>query len=219
MHWVEGRRFVQDGLVTTTAGITSGIPGALQVMADLAGPEEATRVGQVVRYPNWSVHGDTTIPTRSFSVADLPVGLNALIPWGRPTIGVALADGVGEIDVASTFEVYSASYAARAVPISTSSAVTTKHGMVLRANTPEDAPSLTRMAVPGCGGVSSLDPHLREWSERHNVPVDAVQGADIRPAFDAALEYLSRQTGRMTAVSAAKMIDYPVAQLRLAGDA
>ena len=121
VRWVEGRRFVQDGPVTTTAGITSGIPGALQVMADLAGPEEATRVGQVVRYPNWSVHGDTTIPTRSFSVADLPVGLNALIPWGRPTIGVALADGVGEIDVASTFEVYSASYAARAVPISTSS--------------------------------------------------------------------------------------------------
>ena len=219
VRWVEGRRFVQDGPVTTTAGITSGIPGALQVMADLAGPEEATRVGQVVRYPNWSVHGDTTIPTRSFSVADLPVGLNALIPWGRPTIGVALADGVGEIDVASTFEVYSASYAARAVPISTSSAVTTKHGMVLLANTPEDAPSLTRIAVPGWGGVSSLDPHLREWSERHNVPVDAVQGADVRPAFDAALEYLSRRTGRRTAVSAAKMIDYPVAQLRLAGDA
>jgi putative intracellular protease/amidase len=216
VHWVEGRRFVQDGPATTTAGITSGIPGALQVMADVAGPDEATRVGRVVRYPNWSVHGDTTIPTQSFSVADLPVGLNALIPWGRPTVGVALTDGVGEIDVASTFEVYSASYAARAVPIATNAAVTTKHGMVLLANTPEDAPSLTRMAVPGSGGVPSLDPQLREWSDRHNVPVDAVQRADVRPAFDAALEYLSTQTGRMTAVSAAKMIDYPVGQLRLA---
>src|SRR4051794_19597972 len=216
VQWVEGRRFVQDGPVTTTAGITSGIPGALQVVADLAGPDEATRVGQVVRYPNWSVHGDTTIPTQSFSVADLSVGLNALIPWGRPTIGVALTDGVGEIDVASTFEVYAASYAARAVPISTSGAITTEHGMVLLANTPEDAPSLTRMAVPGSGGVASVDPHLREWSARHNVPVDAVQHTDARPAFDAALEYLSTQTGRMTAVSAAKMIDYPVGKLGLA---
>jgi putative intracellular protease/amidase len=217
VQWVEGRRFVQDGAVTTTAGITSGIPGALQVMADLAGADEAARVGRAVGYPNWSVHGDTSIPTQSFTLADLPVGLNALVPWGRPTIGVALTDGIGEIDVASIFEIYATSFAARAVPIGTNAAVTTKHGMVLLANTPQDAPSLTRMAVPGSGGVSSLDPHLREWSERHNLPVDAVQHADERPAFDAALEYLSTQTGRMTAVSAAKMIDYPVAQLRLTG--
>ena len=216
VRWVEGRRFVQDGPVTTTAGITSGIPGALQVMADLAGPGEASRVGRAVRYPNWSVDGDTNIPTRSFSVADLPVGLNALIPWRRPTIGVALTDGIGEIDVASTFEVYSVSYAARAIPIATDAAAITRHGMVLLATTPQDAPSLTRLVVPGTGGVSSLDPHLRRWSERHDVPVDAVQHADARPAFDAALEYLSTQTGQRTAVSAAKMIDYPVEHLRLA---
>jgi putative intracellular protease/amidase len=216
VHWVEGRRFVQDGRVTTTAGITSGIPGALQVMADLAGPGEATRVGHAVGYPNWSVGGDTTIPTQSFSAGDLPVGLNVLIPWGRPTVGVALTDGIGEIDVASTFEVYSVSYAARAVPMSTRGAITTKHGMVLLSNTPQDAPPLTLMTVPGSDGVAGLDPHLREWSEQHNLPVDAVQPADVRPAFDAALEYLSRQSGRMTAVSAAKMIDYPVGQLRLA---
>jgi putative intracellular protease/amidase len=216
VHWVEGRRFVQDGRVTTPAGITSGIPGALQVIADLAGPDEATRVGQIVRYPDWSVHGDTTLPTRSHTLADLPVGLNALIPWGRPTVGVALTDGVGEIDVASTFEVYSASYAARAVPIATNAAVTTKHGMVLLANTPQDAPSLTRMVVPGSAGASGLDPQLRDWSEQRNLPLDAVQGADERPAFDAALEYLSTQTGRTTAIAAAKIIDYPAGQLRLA---
>jgi len=219
VQWVEGRRFVQDGPVTTTAGITSGIPGALQVVADLAGPEEAARVGRVVRYPNWSVNGDTAIPTQSFTLADLPVGLNALIPWSRPTIGVALTDGIGEIDVASTFEIYATSFAARAVPIATNAAVTTKHGMVLLANIPQDAPSLTRMAVPGSGGAPTLDPQLREWGERHSVPVDAVQPAEARPAFDAALEYLSTQTGRMTAVSAAKMIDYPVGQLRLADHA
>jgi putative intracellular protease/amidase len=219
VHWVDGRRFVQDGRVTTTAGITSGIPGALQVVADLAGADEATRIGRVVRYPNWSLDGDTTIPTQSFTVADAPVGLNTLIPWGRPTIGIALTDGIGEIDVASMFEVYSVSYAARAIPIATTGAVTTEHGLVLLANTPEDAPSLRRVAVPGSGGAASADPRLRQWSQRHNVPVDAVQRAGARPAFDAALEYLSTQTGPMTAVSAAKMIDYPVGQLRLAGHA
>jgi putative intracellular protease/amidase len=215
VHWVEGRRFVQDGPVTTTAGVTSGIPGALQIMADLAGNAEATRVGQVVRYPDWSLGGDTRIPAQSFAATDVPVGINALIPWWRPTTGIALTDGIGEIDVASTFEVYSVSYAARAVPVATDGAVTTKHGVVLLADTPGDAPSLTRLAVPGAGGLASADPRLRAWSERHNVPVEAVQPTEGRPAFDAALEYLSTQTGRTTAVSAAKMIDYPAAQLRL----
>jgi hypothetical protein len=72
------------------------------------------------------------------------------------------------------------------------------------------------LALGTSGTVGSVDPQLLAWSERHHVPVDAVQPAEVLPAFDAALEYLSTQTGRMTAVSAAKMIDYPVRQLRLA---
>jgi hypothetical protein len=66
--------------------------------------------------------------------------------------------------------------------------------------------------------VAGADPRLRAWSERHDVPVDAVQRAEVRPAFDAALEYLSTQTGRSTAISAAKMIDYPAGQLQLADE-
>jgi hypothetical protein len=70
-------------------------------------------------------------------------------------------DGIGEIDVASMFEVYSVSYAARAVPIATSGAVSTEHGMVLLANTPEDAPSLRRVAAAtttcASGGVFVSD--------------------------------------------------------------
>jgi putative intracellular protease/amidase len=93
VQWVGGERFVHDGRITTTAGVTSGIPGALQVMADLAGAEEASRVGRDVGYPGWSLAASTSIATQSFGWGDLPVGLNALIPWGvrplaspRPTV-------------------------------------------------------------------------------------------------------------------------------------
>ena len=71
------------------------------------------------------------IPVQSFAAADIPVGLNALLPWFRPTIGVGLFNGVGEIDVASAFEVYNMSFAARAVAVGATNTVTTKHGMVL----------------------------------------------------------------------------------------
>ena len=217
VHWVGGQRFVQDGPITTTAGVTSGIPGTLHVMADLAGPDEASRVGRVVSYPNWSLDAPTAIPIQSFAVKDLPVGLNVLLPWGRPTLGIAVDDGVGEIDLASTFEVFDVSYAARPIPFSATGTVTTKHGMVLKTNTTNDQPMLTRLAVPGPAGTAGLDPALRAWASQHRVPVDAVHGPGSSAGFDGALEYVAAHNGRATAVSAAKMIDYPTTRAHLAG--
>jgi hypothetical protein len=193
----------------TFADTTSG-------RAPRPGADEAERVGQLVGYPNWSLNGPTDIPTRSMSVDDLPVGLNALIPWGRPTLGVALHDGVGEIDVASSFEVFDVSYAARPVPLSATGTVVSEHGMVLHTNTVTDTPTPTRLAIAGAGGSADLDPTLRAWADGHHVPVDAVHGLGAAPGFDGALEYLSSRAGRATAVSAAKMIDYPTTRLRLA---
>jgi hypothetical protein len=188
-------------------------------MADLAGADEATRVGSLVGYPHWSLTQSPDIPEQSFAGADLPVGLNALIPWGRPTLGIAVHDGIGEIDVASSFEVYDVSYAARPIPLSVTGTVTTKHGMVLSTNTVADHPTPSRLTVPGTTGTAGLDPALRAWAARHHVPVDAVHGPGASPGFDGALEYLSTHAGPATAVSAAKMIDYPTTQLRLTGDA
>jgi transcriptional regulator GlxA family with amidase domain len=50
VDWVRGQRYVQDGPITTTAGVTSGVPGALSVIEKLAGPAEAARVGQGVNF-------------------------------------------------------------------------------------------------------------------------------------------------------------------------
>jgi transcriptional regulator GlxA family with amidase domain len=85
VRWTGGLRFVQDGMITTTAGVSSGIPGALKVMADLAGVDEAERVGRLMNYPDWSAAASPALPVQSFTAADLPIGLNALVPWLRPT--------------------------------------------------------------------------------------------------------------------------------------
>lgn len=113
VRWTGGLRFVQDGMITTTAGVSSGIPGAPKVMADLAGVDDAERVGRPMNYPDWSAAASPALPVKSFTAADLPIGLNALVPWLRPTIGLGLVNGVGETDVASAFQVYNMSFAAR----------------------------------------------------------------------------------------------------------
>ena len=78
--WVRGQRYVQDGRVTTTAGVTSGIPGTLKVIADMAGAAEATRVGSEIAYPGWSLDAPTSIPVQSFSTDDAGVLLNTCFP-------------------------------------------------------------------------------------------------------------------------------------------
>jgi putative intracellular protease/amidase len=215
VQWTGGLRYVQDGMITTTAGVTSGIPGALKVMEDLAGADEAKRVGRLVNYPAWSIGAAAEIPVQSFDAGDVPIGLNALIPWLRPTIAVGLFNGVGEIDVASAFEVYNMSFAARAVAVGATNTVTTKHGLILLTVPERQAPPVDSVIVPGAAADRDIDPQLRDWAASRNVPVDALRGTDGMLGFDGALEYLARHTDRATALSAAKMIDYPTAHLKL----
>jgi transcriptional regulator GlxA family with amidase domain len=57
VDWVRGQRYIQDGTVTTTAGVTSGVFGALRLVEQLAGAAEAQRVGRELAYPGWSLRG------------------------------------------------------------------------------------------------------------------------------------------------------------------
>src|SRR4029450_4600469 len=41
--WVRGQRYVQDGTITTTAGVTSGVFGALRLVGQVAGGRGARR--------------------------------------------------------------------------------------------------------------------------------------------------------------------------------
>jgi putative intracellular protease/amidase len=212
--WVRGQRYVQDGPITTTAGVTSGIPGALSVIEKLAGPAEAARIGQAVKFPDWSLNSPTAIPAEHFALRDLPVGLNHVLPWARPVIGVGLADGVGEIDVAAAFEVYSTmSAAARTIALATEPSVTTAHGLVLTATRLRSAPALDRLIVPSADALSAVDAELRTWAAEQDLAVEPLHGPAGELGFDAALQDLAAHAGRSIAVTAAKMLDYPAPKL------
>lgn len=217
VHWVSGQRYVQDDQFTTTAGVSSGIPGALQMIHDFAGTEEAARVGALVGYPGWSVTGSTSIPEQKFIPADAPVVLNAVLPWFRPTIGVGLTDGISEMEAVATFEAYMVSGAARTVGVAATPSVTTEHGLVLL-TTPISGTStaIDRMMLPG---AATHDTRLRAWATEQSIDTTAITTAKGRTPFDSALEELSTHAGRATAVATAKFIDYPAEHLDLDANA
>ncbi|MCY7403080.1 MAG: DJ-1/PfpI family protein [Cryobacterium sp.] len=185
VSWVTGERYVQDGRVTTTGSVTSGIPGALKVMADMAGDAEAIRVGNAIRYPGWSLDAPTAMPVKSFGFEDSAFLMNAAFPWVRPRVGVELRDGVDEIDAAAIFEVYTYSQGAAATALSRKGTVTTRHGLVVETGPLSDSPTVP--IVAGELGAKGSE-----------------QG------FDAAFEQLSKSTSTSVVQSVSKMIEYPI---------
>jgi transcriptional regulator GlxA family with amidase domain len=218
--WVRGQRYVQDGNLTTTAGVTSGVFGALRLVEQLAGAGEAQRVGQELAYPGWSLHGPTEIHAQRWAPGDLAYLLAVVFPWFRPTVGVGLAEGVGELEVAAPFEVYASSFAARTVPIAAEATVTTRHGLRLVA-TPATAGALRidRLVVPGVGAIEEVGSQLLGWAGDRGLKVELPNGGQAAGqfSFDAMLADLAGHSDQTTARVTAKTIEYPTGQLELAG--
>ncbi|WP_169808883.1 DJ-1/PfpI family protein [Microtetraspora fusca] len=219
VRWQSGERYVEDGTITTTAGITSGTVGALRLVERLAGADEARRIGGALHYPGWSLDGPTAITPNHLALSDLPYALNAAFPWRRPTIGIGLEDGVGEIDAAAAFEVYSGvSFSSRAIPISAIGTITTRHGVTLLTEPAGTAvPRLDRFVVPGVRG--DVTPALASWASGRGLTPEPPGGGrrDGEFGFDPMLRDLAAHSGDVTARITAKFSEYPVGQLRLSG--
>jgi hypothetical protein len=153
-----------------------------------------------------------------------------LEPWFRPTIGIALRDGVGELDATAAFEVYSQSAAARTIAIATGATVRTRHGLLLLTTRFNEAPALARVLVPDADVPDAdvpdaetsdgLDPRVHKWAERQQLTVEPLTsrpdpGARRGGGFTAALQNLADHTDSATARATAKMVGYPTTGLNL----
>jgi hypothetical protein len=142
------------------------------------------------------------------------------MPWFRPAVGIALTDGVGELDTTAAFEVYGQSAAARTVAIAAGDIVRTRHGLRLLTTGIADAPHLSRLVVPGAAELATVDPRLRRWADRGDLTIEplAGRGTDVPGGgFTAALRDLATHTDAATARTTAKMIGYPTNDLGLRG--
>jgi transcriptional regulator GlxA family with amidase domain len=209
VDWVEGQRYVDDGQITTSAGVSSGIPASLHLVQELAGKTEAAKIANRVRYAGWSPGRSTAIPIQHFSLGDAGLGLNTVLPWFQPTLAVGLADGVGEIDTAALFDVYSYASAARLIPVSTGPSITTAHGVVLL-TTPAASlkPRASRLVLPSAHSETETAPALRQLAESRELPITPLGRANTS-GFDAALTDLASSSGTAISRSTAKMVDYP----------
>ena len=223
-EWLRGLRYVEDGNLISTAGITSGVNGTLRVVSKYLGEEAAASLARRVGYPDQRLDASPAIATQQITMSDgILYTLMAGFDWGKDSVGVALADGVGEIELASVVDVYPGqAFTANVTTLSVGGpkgAVTSKHGLTLvPRHGLDDAPTLDRLLVPGLDGENTAGSELRVWARDRGLEPQYIHaGSAGRFPFDLTLTDLARQESTTTAKFDAKALEYPTDHLTLRG--
>jgi len=220
VRWQEGVRYVDDGDVITTAGVLSGIDGALRVIERMVGPAAAAKAARAVAWPAYSPGGPAPIRRSRPAPADVVAVLSAGYRWDRPTMGVLLTDGVGEIELAAAFRPYTElSYLARPLAVTADGQpVRSRHGLTFapRADLTTAAPGLDRLLVPGAAAARAAAADGLSLPQRLT-PVYLHQQPGF--AFDGALGDIARTRDVATARWVAKTLQYPATDPPLSGPA
>jgi putative intracellular protease/amidase len=204
VNWVRGVRYVDGGTYMTSAGITSGLDAVLHLIAQRDGEHVAQAVAQKLHYPSYAYVNNPRVEqyTAGFDLIAV-AALNIVVHPDRSTAGVLLYDGVGELELASTFDTYAASWTTRLLSVATTRRlITTQHGLQLAPRWAfDDVPDVERLIVPGTNAPErSVD-----WPSPV-VYLHADQPEQF--AFDAPLHDLARQESIPSAVLAAKRLEY-----------
>ena len=228
VDWVRGVRYVEASDLISTAGITSGVNGTLRAVARFVGERAAIELAQQIGYPDPRIGSAPVIEQRRLEPADAGIViLEAAYDWGRPTIGVGLAPGVGEIEVASIIDVHGGdAYATRTTTVAVDGAelVQSEHGLWFAPRATLDKESgLDRLLVPGVNAADARDASFEaragELGLRPEYIHDEQSTGERSFSFDAPLRDLAARSSVAAATLTAKALEYPLDHLRLEGPA
>jgi transcriptional regulator GlxA family with amidase domain len=186
-QWVNNARYVVDGPVASSAGISAALPMSLAIVEAIAGHNVAARVAGTLGTTDWSpVHDSTRFASGHGALFD---ALSAMQVTNRlfhstQRIGIAVAPGVDEITLALTAEAYSRTGRSQAFAIS-DSPILTQHGLTI-------LPSRIDGATP-----------------RIDVMLPAFDATPPAHIIDQALAGIATRYGRSTAYNVAAALEYP----------
>ncbi len=188
-HWVKDTRYVADGRVVSSAGISAAMPTALALVEAIAGHARASALANELGVADWSTQHDSDAfqPRLGVNIGGF-AATNYTNHWfhSMQHIGVPVAAGVDEIALAITADAYSRTGRSHAHALAASNdPVTTRHGLVL-------------LPDRVTGDKAPMD-----------VVLPALQPAPSAQVFDTVLASIATRYGRNTAYGVALDFEYP----------
>ncbi|WP_368517593.1 DJ-1/PfpI family protein [Rhizobium sp.] len=164
-EWVHNRRYIADGNVMSTTGVTASIPASLTLVEAIAGARKARSAATRLGVIDWSSAHDSAPFHMTTSRLWRFVG-NTLAFWNHETIRLPAQDGFDEIALALTADAWSRTYRSKAVIAEPAQSIRSRNGLVLvpDLSTHTDASVVT---VPARPSAQALDQALFEITARY----------------------------------------------------
>ena len=186
-QWLANIRYVADGKVVSSAGVSAAMPTALALVEAIAGHDRAAEVAEKLGIGDWSTAHNSDIfrPRLGVNLAAYITGYTN--QWFHRTdrIGVPVAAGMDEIELAFTADAWARSKRSRVYAVAdTVAPLVTRFGLTIvpdYAQSAADAPPLLPIptAAPQALPGQALDRALAAVAERYG----------HRTAFLVALEF------------------------------
>ncbi len=183
IRYVPDRRFVVDGRVATTTGITASMPMMLTLIEAIAGRAKAEEVAQGLGLASWDArHASAAFRfNRPFALTAM---FNTLAFWSHEELGLPLTQGVDEVSLALITDAWSRTYRSQArTYAATAGPITSRNGLRI---------------IP--------DQVAATWPAERQLPA---VGEHPARALDESLAAIQTRYGRSTANLVAMQLEYP----------
>ena len=105
VQWTRNQRYIADGKVITTTGVSASIPISLALVEAIGGRATAERIGAELGISDWGPSHDSS--EFSLEARDVATALTNQVAWWRhEELGVPLTPGVDEVRLALVADTY-----------------------------------------------------------------------------------------------------------------
>lgn len=126
--WLENRRYVFDGKVITTSGVSASLPASLALVAALSDPATARGLARRLGLPQPSDrHRSTAFAIGPKGYATAAVNLAAF--WGHERFAIPLSPGFDELALALQADSWSRTYRSQVTATAAGPSQTSRHGL------------------------------------------------------------------------------------------
>lgn len=146
MTWVRDRRYVVDGNVMTTTGVSASLPASLALVEAIGGRERAARVAADLGVATWDEHHDSD----AFSLDPVSKRAAERNQAARPELfAFPVRGGVDDISLSFSADAWSRTFRSKAFATTASGApVTTRYGLLLHTQAASTLPGAIELAAP-----------------------------------------------------------------------
>ena len=184
--WVRDRRFVVDGRVMTTTGVSASIPASLALVESIAGRPAADLTAQRLGIGAWGSEHDSSafdLTARHIAV----VAANWLARWRHETVEIPIEEGFDEISTALTADAWSRTYRSQATATNAGGAVRSRRGLLIETEAASKPGHYVLPTAPGAKAIT-LKATLDDIAARYGEPTANLVALE--------LEHRRRRPGR-----------------------